>query len=56
MRFVCILISTFALFTNLSGLMGTEILAGNSLLLQVVYKGLMCAYLIHSTERSYDEK
>ena len=37
------LISTFALFTNLSGLMGTEILAGNSLLLQVV---TLSAYFI----------
>ena len=30
------LISTFAVFTNLSGVMGTKILAGNTLLLQVV--------------------
>ncbi|MEM7590688.1 MAG: MATE family efflux transporter, partial [Cyanobacteria bacterium P01_A01_bin.83] len=37
------LVSTFALFTNLSATMGTEILAGNTLLLQVV---TLAAYFI----------
>ncbi|GAB4538895.1 MAG: guanitoxin biosynthesis MATE family efflux transporter GntT [Pleurocapsa sp.] len=37
------LISTFAVFTNLSGVMGTKVLAGNTLLLQVV---TLSAYFI----------
>ncbi|MEM8675420.1 MAG: guanitoxin biosynthesis MATE family efflux transporter GntT [Cyanobacteria bacterium P01_G01_bin.67] len=37
------LVSTFALFTNLSATMGTDILAGNTLLLQVV---TLAAYFI----------
>ncbi|MEO0835770.1 MAG: guanitoxin biosynthesis MATE family efflux transporter GntT, partial [Cyanobacteria bacterium J06642_3] len=37
------LVSTFALFTNLSATLGTEILAGNTLLLQVV---TLAAYFI----------
>ena len=37
------LVSTFAVFTNLSAVMGTEVLAGNTLLLQVV---TLAAYFI----------